>query len=308
MTGYDSICCFRSKPGGRPRLLWELTLSCNLHCCFCHRGNRSGGIWTLDSAIEYLPSLTRSGIKELIISGGEPLILPWTIPFIKHAKQEGFEVDLCTNGTLVTPTLANTLAELLADISVSLDSASAVMHDSLRGARGAWELTVEGIKLLVKAGIDVHVTAVINEPDTTEMIELVKLAQRLHISSLAFIGRMGGAVPSRLSGTWTQDMLKETVALCRSIAKDMPVNTKRLIRPPTFPCCEAGKTVFALDAQGEFLPCILFSGASSTGDYQACECCRSREECMKGCIGSHSMSVGCPGPDTLCGRSICAPE
>ncbi len=57
------------------RVLLQLTRRCHLHCRFCFRRDQGGvepSAWQLARALDYIRG---SGARELILSGGDPLVL-----------------------------------------------------------------------------------------------------------------------------------------------------------------------------------------------------------------------------------------
>jgi pyruvate formate lyase activating enzyme len=79
------------------------TQGCNFHCGFCHNPDLISvdGQQSLISSDEIFSFLnTRKGkLDGVVITGGEPLIQPDIIKFIKNIKDLGFLVKLDTNGS-----------------------------------------------------------------------------------------------------------------------------------------------------------------------------------------------------------------
>ena len=79
---------------------------CNLRCPYCYntglvlgKSNDGQPLNTIQELFDHLEK--RQGIlKGIVISGGEPLINPYTPLIIKKAKELGYQVKLDTNGTL----------------------------------------------------------------------------------------------------------------------------------------------------------------------------------------------------------------
>ena len=102
-NSYDSICCFRgSDHSSNKRLLWEITTTCNLSCDFCHRNRDIDYGPKIERIKEIIPFIKEISIKEIIISGGEPLLREDIYEIINTLKEEGFKIDMCTNGTTIT--------------------------------------------------------------------------------------------------------------------------------------------------------------------------------------------------------------
>lgn len=75
--------------------------ACNFRCPFCHNG------LTVLEADEYIPweeimkylKLRKGMLDAVVVSGGEPTLLPNLIDKLKDIKSLGYEIKLDTNGT-----------------------------------------------------------------------------------------------------------------------------------------------------------------------------------------------------------------
>jgi len=258
---YDSICCFRGsdKPSAK-RLLWEITTICNLSCSFCHRTKEIDYGPDFQRIKDVLPVLKDFGIKEIIISGGEPLLRKDIFDIIDLMKNEGFDVDMCTNGTLITYDIAKKLSEYLTEISVSIDSSFPSNHDALRGKTGAFNSAISGIRSLQKFNVSVHTISIVKSSSINEIKSTVNFLAELGILSMAFIGHIPiGTGINELFTENNQKLLKNIFNELRNTYSDIAINTKELIEDSTMKSCMAGENVFGLDVKMLLKPCILHS-------------------------------------------------
>jgi MoaA/NifB/PqqE/SkfB family radical SAM enzyme len=109
-----------------PRLaIYYVTTHCNLNCTYCEdfgaRRNGEAVTSTLDDAKKIL-DVIRSGISNLWLTGGEPLLSPHILDLVTYAHQDlkFREISLITNGTLLSAHLD--LLPLLDRLIISLDS------------------------------------------------------------------------------------------------------------------------------------------------------------------------------------------
>jgi len=141
----------------------SITDRCNERCLYCLPENYSswlprGEILGYDEMLAIVLVAVRLGFKRFRVTGGEPLIRPGVVEFIRDLiGTPGVEsVQLTTNGTRL-PELAGPLfAAGLRRINVSLDALDPVVYRSitqgevgpvLRGVRLAKELGFASIKL-----------------------------------------------------------------------------------------------------------------------------------------------------------------
>jgi MoaA/NifB/PqqE/SkfB family radical SAM enzyme len=81
------------------------------------------------------------GIQNIIISGGEPLLHPKLLDIMTALNREGFDLDLCSNGTLINHDVALKLKQYLSEISISIDGYNHFRHDYIRNVQGSFEKT-----------------------------------------------------------------------------------------------------------------------------------------------------------------------
>jgi MoaA/NifB/PqqE/SkfB family radical SAM enzyme len=139
-------------------LFWETTVRCNLACAHCRRlESNEAGVADLstsqgESLIDQLAELGRrqtqrstsmqnaaSGMPMpvLVFSGGEPLCRRDLFSLMDRARQHGIIPALATNGTTINPEKAQQIRDSgVARVSVSLDGATAEVHDRMRQIRG----------------------------------------------------------------------------------------------------------------------------------------------------------------------------
>jgi len=136
----------------------ELLVSslCNLRCIMCN-------VWKLAknnpsvtdeelSISEYenlLDELSSLGTKVISISGGEPLLKKGIFSIIQKAKEKDLQVQIITNGTIISNAVATRLVESGIDlITFSIDAPKAHIHDQIRGIPGSWEKATRALMML----------------------------------------------------------------------------------------------------------------------------------------------------------------
>jgi radical SAM protein with 4Fe4S-binding SPASM domain len=142
-----------SGGGKAPPLSIELgpTLRCNLNCLFCWRQGKAdveyGEEVGLDRYAEIIEDAAKLGVKEVrIIGGGEPLLSGSTFEIMKRVKAVGMSGYICTNGTMFTKEMIETLVKVGWDhVKVSLHGSCAKTHDHLVQMPGAFEKAVDAL-------------------------------------------------------------------------------------------------------------------------------------------------------------------
>ncbi len=90
----------------------------------------------------------------LTFSGGEPLLRRDIYDAVKRANDNGMLCTIASNGTLITPDVAEELAEAgIRRVKIGLDGARAETHDFLRNSPGSYKATTEGITNCADVGL-----------------------------------------------------------------------------------------------------------------------------------------------------------
>ena len=142
----------------------------------------------------------RLGIErtQLCITGGEPLLRKDFFELMAAANGMGYAWGMTTNGTLITPAVAQKLADSgMRTVSVSVDGLRET-HDRFRQRSGSYDEAIAGVRNLGELGVFQHVqvTTVVHAWNIAELEELFHIMVELPIDSwrLATIEPMGRAL------------------------------------------------------------------------------------------------------------------
>ena len=117
------------------------------------------------------------GPKELVFSGGEPLLRKDIFELIRFGTDKGFKTLMPSNGYLIDEEIAKKIRDSgLKEIFISLDSTREETHDFLRGVPGAHKRVMRAFENLQKFCPDLRIgiIAVISGVNYTEVVDLVK--------------------------------------------------------------------------------------------------------------------------------------
>lgn len=113
-----------------------VTLRCSDTCEFCtiwnneeYQSIRESDYQTIENKLKEIKNL---GVKELNVTGGEPLLREDLPQILLSAKNLGFKITLTTN-CMLYPEKARNLIGLVNCLYFSLDAPSADMHNRIRG-------------------------------------------------------------------------------------------------------------------------------------------------------------------------------
>ncbi len=187
-----------SKGEKAPPLSIELspTLRCNLNCLFCWRYGKKdvdyGEEIDLKRYKEVIEEAAELGVKEVrIIGGGEPLLRRDTFEIMKDIKSKGMFGYICTNGTLFTKEMIETLVKIKWDhIKISLHGSCAKTHNYLVQKDGAFEKCVEVLTMFrdLKSGKNekpyLEIGFVLVKDNYKEIENMIDFAHRFKVQAL----------------------------------------------------------------------------------------------------------------------------
>jgi radical SAM protein with 4Fe4S-binding SPASM domain len=180
-----------SHPAGENKarlVFWEVTKGCNLRCIHCRATATELSSPTdlpTRTALNIIDQIAAAANPILVLSGGEPLYRSDIFQLARYATDKGLRVALATNGTLVTKDVARMIVDAgVRRVSISLDGADALTHDSFRGIPGAFEAAVRGLQNLKALGMSVQINMTIARHNAHQLPDVLQLARNLGADAL----------------------------------------------------------------------------------------------------------------------------
>jgi radical SAM protein with 4Fe4S-binding SPASM domain len=173
----------------KPRLIfWEVTKGCNLRCIHCRASATelsSPCDLTTRTALNIIDQIADLANPILVLSGGEPLYRSDIFQLARYATDKGLRVALATNGTLVTKEVARMIVDAgVRRVSISLDGADSLTHDSFRGIPGAFDAAVYGLRNLKSLGMSVQINMTIARHNARQLPQVFDLAREIGADAL----------------------------------------------------------------------------------------------------------------------------
>lgn len=196
---------------------WEMTRSCNLNCVHCRAAAERGpypGELDTGKCLEILEQIAEVGRPIVILTGGEPLLREDVFELAQHGTRLGLRMVMATNGTLVTPEIAERMKSSgIKRVSVSIDGANAEEHDQFRKVLGAFDASIESIEWLKKAGIEFQINTTVTRHNVHQIRDILDLAVKLgavahHIFLLVPTGRAKEMVNQEIDALEYEKLLR----------------------------------------------------------------------------------------------------
>lgn len=134
-------------------VIWDITYACPLRCshCYSESGRRPSRQLDHDQMIRAADAIVAMKPYGVSLAGGEPLLVRGVFQVAERLSAAGIEVALYTGGWTVRPDLIDDIARSFFRVGVSVDGATAEVHDQVRGRRGSFDRAMNALALLDEA-------------------------------------------------------------------------------------------------------------------------------------------------------------
>ena len=162
----------------------EVTRRCPLECLHCYNNlpmgdsNARAQELTLEEHCKLLDELSAAGCLWLCYTGGEIFARKDFLNIYTEAKKRGFLITLFTNGTLITPKIADYLTEFRPfSIEITLYGATRETYEALTQVPGSYDRCMRGIRLLLERNLPLKLKTVPTKINKHEVYEMKRMAE-----------------------------------------------------------------------------------------------------------------------------------
>lgn len=262
----------------------EITGRCNMKCRHCRAAFNVAQDMPLDQIVKIIQFSRKysPNYKEVIVSGGEPLLHRRFFDVMTKLKENGGEsVTLTTNGSLLSGEHLDFFEDLnlrRLTFSVSLDSLVPEEHDSFRGFPGAYNKALKAINLVTKRNIPGMVSSArmtLRPEQISDMYDMAKFVfdlgcDRVSFSGIHPVGRAGDRSELWMNKEEKKRFLENIMDLRDKFPREFKIETNDplfcLVRSNSeesksgqviFDGCSAGAITFNVNSNGDITPCAL---------------------------------------------------
>jgi radical SAM protein with 4Fe4S-binding SPASM domain len=166
----------------------EVTRRCPLNCQHCYNNLPMGDREARKRELSYaehcrlIDEIAAAGCLWLLFTGGEIFARRDFLDIYTYAKRRGLIITLFTNGTLITPEIADYLAEWRPfNIEITLYGATRETYERLTGVRGSYDRCMRGINLLLERGLPLKLKSVAVTINKHEILDMQRFAEGLGV-------------------------------------------------------------------------------------------------------------------------------
>ncbi|MFQ6082426.1 MAG: radical SAM protein [Candidatus Aminicenantia bacterium] len=164
----------------------ETTYRCNLNCVHCYCNLPINDKIAARQELSYkeicdvIDQVVEEGCLWLLFTGGEPLIRKDFIDIYTYAKKKGLIITLFTNGTLITPEIADYLKKWPPfSVEITLYGISKETYESVTRTPKSFNRCMKGINLLLERNIPLELKAVVLTLNLHEIRNIKRYVQNL---------------------------------------------------------------------------------------------------------------------------------
>jgi radical SAM protein with 4Fe4S-binding SPASM domain len=162
----------------------EVTHRCPLECAHCYNnlpvGDKEARRRELDTQemFRVIDEIADAGCLWLLFTGGEIFARHDFLEIYTHAKQRGLLITLFTNGTQITPAIADYLVEWRPfAIEITLYGRTRETYERLTGVPGSFDRCMRGIRLLKERNLPLNLKTVAVTINRHEIQDMQRFAE-----------------------------------------------------------------------------------------------------------------------------------
>jgi radical SAM protein with 4Fe4S-binding SPASM domain len=237
-------------------VMLEVTHRCPCDCVHCFLVKDPAGELTLDEITGLFAQLREEGAINIGISGGEPFLRNDLPAILASARKNGLFVSLLTTAIYIERPEVMLLKKLsIYNIEISLLGAKPETHDSVMRYDGAFDHTMNAVKLLRAEGINVMMKATLLEQNYKELEAMAELCRSLKVGFSANV-LISPGTDGNLRTQGQMLTMKELSDLNPDYI-DAGLIPGESAKEGALLVCSAGKTSAGISPQGDIYPCII---------------------------------------------------
>ncbi|MGQ9525266.1 MAG: radical SAM protein [Armatimonadota bacterium] len=247
----------------------EVTERCNLRCAHCYINQPAGDKEAMARELTYeqwcgiIDQIVDAGCMWLLLTGGEPFVRPDFLDIYTYCKKKGLLITLFTNGTLITPEIADYLSDYCPfSTEITVYGRTKETYERVTGVPGSYERCMRGIELLLERKIPLKLKTMAMTLNVHELDDLKQWAESLGCEfryDPLLNGRLDGSNPAAVLRL-QPEAVAELDARDSKRADALKEFADRFWGAPkgdNLFSCGAGWQSFALDSQARLSPCML---------------------------------------------------
>ena len=194
-------------PSPFEQIFWNITSACNFQCgiCFSDSGAPSADDLTTAEARKAIRDAAAAGVKDIVVSGGEPFLRPDLFELLAYMRELGTSARIATNGSLLDRALIERVRRETSTkaFQVSLDTLDRDAYRDIHGAPPEMlDTAIAALRVMRELGFHTTVSSRLG-PKT--LPTLPALLDRAAAEGWATVTVHLPLHTGRAAGSWPQD-------------------------------------------------------------------------------------------------------
>ena len=264
LKGLCFMCIYNFIP---KTMNMELTTTCPLRCPQCYCSLTGGKHMKLETAIHWIQEGGKSGVQNVMLSGGETLCYPYIYDVVAAAHKYCGNACIALSGFALTKNVLDKLIESKVDaIFVSLNGSTESINAQ---TRDGYELAISALELLKDFRFEqTFINWVMHSNNSNDFANVVEIAEKYNVKCLIIM-----AAKPDSNNELTTMPTKEQMLHVRDIVSNFKGNTHIMVESCYSPMyalisektgslntgkyrgCGAGRFTFSVNVDGMLSPC-----------------------------------------------------
>ncbi len=186
-ASYEKIIASNGEMDLPRYFVFEPTMRCNLTCDFCYQKDSRGLSDKHELTFEQVKTIIDNlgnQVENMHLIGSEIFMRRDIIDIIEYLDKKGIACSLGTNGTLITPEMAERILKCpnVVMIWMSIDGLED-LHNKLRGSGTAFKRTVRALKMFA-GRMNIGVNSVVMDTNLYQLKELIPLMAEIGVPQI----------------------------------------------------------------------------------------------------------------------------
>lgn len=178
--------------------MWEITSRCPQDCIYCYNSSpRKVDELSSKQLFMIADQLLESKIFSICITGGEPTQRKEYFELIRYLSDGGLRLGTALSGANLNKKRIEKIAHYISEVQISLDGASANVHDGVRKRKGSYNDAVSAILEFKALGVPIKISFASTKYNVDDFAKVYELCQKwgvaeLRTQKLAISGKVKG--------------------------------------------------------------------------------------------------------------------
>lgn len=262
--------------------IFEITSNCNLKCLYCYNHWKSententaaltGKYHKISWYKKIIKRLIKDGVRHIVFSGGEPLLLPYFSELLLYTKMKRADFSIISNGTAWSDELIDFVTAMqVLKISIPFHSMNPEIHDRMVAMTRSWQKANDTRLKLVNKNVPVVPVIVLTKLNCPTIIDTILcLIQQGHTEIMLNRFNIGGlGIENSTSLLPTINQLQDAYKTADSLARKFSIRIFSSVCTPAcileprdyphikFTSCSVGSEFapITIDVNGNFRAC-----------------------------------------------------